>query len=215
MAPANTSLPARTSGPPSAEPAADAHRPPGPRAVPCQPLSTDPGRARRRLQLIGFRDEGKVRFLGIWERSAPARPDRHGRLRASKSRTLPWSESTKRPSAPLPELAAAPSSAAGWPEGCLSALRLPRAVPADDTARKERFEKTDIDDLLSDMTPMEFMLRFTISHPDMHTTIVGTQNPAHLAANVAAASKGASHLTSIRRPRNASARRFGRRIAYI
>jgi aryl-alcohol dehydrogenase-like predicted oxidoreductase len=37
---------------------------------------------------------------------------------------------------------------------------------------------------------MEFMLRFTISNPDMSTTIVGTANPAHLKANVAAAAKG-------------------------
>jgi aryl-alcohol dehydrogenase-like predicted oxidoreductase len=40
------------------------------------------------------------------------------------------------------------------------------------------------------MSRMEFMLRFTLSHPDMHTTIVGTANPQHLADNVAAASKG-------------------------
>ena len=56
--------------------------------------------------------------------------------------------------------------------------------------RRERFEQTDIGDLLGDLTPMEFILRFTISHPDMHTTIVGTNNPEQLAANVAAASKG-------------------------
>jgi len=40
------------------------------------------------------------------------------------------------------------------------------------------------------MTTMEFMLRFTISHPDLHTTIVGTKNPEHLADNVAAAVRG-------------------------
>jgi aryl-alcohol dehydrogenase-like predicted oxidoreductase len=40
------------------------------------------------------------------------------------------------------------------------------------------------------MSPMEFMLRFTLSNLDMTTTIVGTANPAHLAANVAAAAKG-------------------------
>ena len=45
--------------------------------------------------------------------------------------------------------------------------------------------------LLGDgMTRMEFMLRFTLSHPDMHTTIVGTANPAHLADNLAAARSG-------------------------
>ena len=57
-------------------------------------------------------------------------------------------------------------------------------------ARRERFAQTDISDLLGDMSSMEFMLRFTISHPDMHTTIVGTKNPDHLAANVAAAANG-------------------------
>ncbi|HSF32165.1 MAG TPA: aldo/keto reductase [Candidatus Tectomicrobia bacterium] len=36
----------------------------------------------------------------------------------------------------------------------------------------------------------EFMLRFTITNPDMHTTIVGTLNPAHLQENVAAVLKG-------------------------
>ena len=57
-------------------------------------------------------------------------------------------------------------------------------------ARRERFEQTELDDLLGDMSPMELMLRFTLSHPDLHTTIVGTKNPDHLAANVAAAAKG-------------------------
>ena len=35
-----------------------------------------------------------------------------------------------------------------------------------------------------------FLLRFTLSHPDMHTTIVGTMNPHHLAENVRAAEAG-------------------------
>jgi aryl-alcohol dehydrogenase-like predicted oxidoreductase len=34
------------------------------------------------------------------------------------------------------------------------------------------------------MTPMEFILRFTFSNPDLDTTIVGTANPEHLKANV-------------------------------
>ena len=57
-------------------------------------------------------------------------------------------------------------------------------------ARRERFAQTDLSDLLGDMTPMELMLRFTISHPDMHTTIVGTKNPDHFEANVNAAEQG-------------------------
>src|SRR5207245_182478 len=34
------------------------------------------------------------------------------------------------------------------------------------------------------MTPMEFILRFTFTNPDLDTTIVGTINPAHLQTNL-------------------------------
>jgi aryl-alcohol dehydrogenase-like predicted oxidoreductase len=60
--------------------------------------------------------------------------------------------------------------------------------------RKDRWEtwnKADLDDLLAageDRT--RFLLRYTISHPDMDTTIVGTLDPAHLAANLAALAAG-------------------------
>lgn len=57
-------------------------------------------------------------------------------------------------------------------------------------ARRKLWQAAKIDDLLQGMTPMEFMLRFTISNPDMSTTIVGTANLAHLGDNVAAAAKG-------------------------
>jgi aryl-alcohol dehydrogenase-like predicted oxidoreductase len=57
-------------------------------------------------------------------------------------------------------------------------------------ARRQRWLEAAAEDLLGDMTPMEFMLRFTISHPDMSTTIVGTANPAHLEHNVEVAARG-------------------------
>lgn len=58
-------------------------------------------------------------------------------------------------------------------------------------ARRKRWLESEVADLLQGMAPMEFMLRFTISNPDMATTIVGTANPAHLEANVRAAAEGA------------------------
>ncbi|MEA2640960.1 MAG: hypothetical protein QOF51_2354 [Chloroflexota bacterium] len=52
------------------------------------------------------------------------------------------------------------------------------------------WQEAELDDLLGDIPRMEFMLRFTISHPDMATTIVGTANPEHLHDNVDALQKG-------------------------
>ena len=48
----------------------------------------------------------------------------------------------------------------------------------------ERWQKVHLDDLLEGMTPMEFILRFTFTHPDLHTNIVGTISPSHLQHNV-------------------------------
>ncbi len=54
-----------------------------------------------------------------------------------------------------------------------------------------KFGEARLNDLLDEgESRTAFMLRFTISHPDLHTTIVGTKNRDHLAENVAAARKG-------------------------
>ena len=54
----------------------------------------------------------------------------------------------------------------------------------------ERWQQVQLDDLLAGMTPMEFILRFTFTHPDMDTNIVGTINPAHLQDNLNALRHG-------------------------
>jgi aryl-alcohol dehydrogenase-like predicted oxidoreductase len=48
----------------------------------------------------------------------------------------------------------------------------------------ERWRRARLDDLLDGMSPMEFILRFTFTNPDLDTTIVGTVNPAHLKSNL-------------------------------
>jgi aryl-alcohol dehydrogenase-like predicted oxidoreductase len=52
------------------------------------------------------------------------------------------------------------------------------------------WEHAKMDELLEGMSATEFLLRFTMTNPDMHTTIVGTLNPAHLLENVAAVLRG-------------------------
>jgi aryl-alcohol dehydrogenase-like predicted oxidoreductase len=68
-----------------------------------------------------------------------------------------------------------------------------RGAPASgkqDGMHWERWKQAQIDDLLGEMSPVEFVLRFTFTHPAMSTTIVGTVNPAHLQSNLAALRKG-------------------------
>ena len=53
------------------------------------------------------------------------------------------------------------------------------------------WEKAQLDELRgAGESPTAFLLRFTISHPDMDTTIVATKNPAHLAENLQAVAAG-------------------------
>ncbi len=52
------------------------------------------------------------------------------------------------------------------------------------------WEQAQLDELLEGMSATEFMLRFTITSADVHTTIVGTLNPTHLQENVAAVLQG-------------------------
>jgi aryl-alcohol dehydrogenase-like predicted oxidoreductase len=60
---------------------------------------------------------------------------------------------------------------------------------AEETWRS--FQRAGLDVLLEEgESRTAFMLRFTLSHPDLHTTIVGTRNPDHLRENIRAAQKG-------------------------
>jgi aryl-alcohol dehydrogenase-like predicted oxidoreductase len=75
----------------------------------------------------------------------------------------------------------APSDDKGWQRGPLG-LR--------EGEGQRRWESSGIDAVLADMSRMEFVIRFTLSHPDLSTTILGTSRLDHLASNLAIAEKG-------------------------
>jgi aryl-alcohol dehydrogenase-like predicted oxidoreductase len=51
--------------------------------------------------------------------------------------------------------------------------------------------RAKLDEVLPEgMSRADLILRYTLSHPHCHTTIVGTCNPQHLAENIAAAARG-------------------------
>jgi aryl-alcohol dehydrogenase-like predicted oxidoreductase len=67
-----------------------------------------------------------------------------------------------------------------------------RPLSQDPGVAQRNWETSGIAALVSaaGMSNMEFILRFTLSHPGLSTTIVGTSNPAHLASNIAVAERG-------------------------
>ena len=147
--------------------------------------------------LAALRDEGKVRFLGM-SGTLPNITD-HIAMGVFDVFQIPYSAIEREH-----EQAIADANAAG--AGIVVRGGVARGVPVAPqeriesmtgpfrealARRKAKFEEAKVDDLLDGMSRMEFMLRFTLSHPGMHTTIVGTANVAHLQDNLAAAAKGA------------------------
>ena len=72
-----------------------------------------------------------------------------------------------------------------------------RGAPSTDERNRTRgaeaysvWEAAKMDELLDGMSAMEFVMRYTATHPKVHTNIVGTLNPDHLRDNLAAISKG-------------------------
>ena len=92
-----------------------------------------------------------------------------------------------------PEHAGAIASAAAAGVGIVIRGGVARGEPGEGQGAAQvwdLWEKADLGELLEDMTATEFMLRSTLSNPNVHTTIVGTLNPAHLEENVEAVVKG-------------------------
>ncbi|MGH3301016.1 MAG: aldo/keto reductase [Streptosporangiaceae bacterium] len=140
-----------------------------------------------------LRDEGKVRFIGM-SGTLPNLPDHIG-MGVFDVFQIPYSAIQR-------EHEELVTAAAAGGAGTLIRGGVARGGPADDKAwragpiglaegeGRRRWTDAELDGALTGMSRMEFMLRFTISHPALSTTIVGTANVDHLRANVAAAEKG-------------------------
>jgi aryl-alcohol dehydrogenase-like predicted oxidoreductase len=140
-----------------------------------------------------LRDEGKVRFLGM-SGILPHLPD-HIAMGVFDVFQIPYSAVQREHE----ELITAAASAGA---GTLIRGGAARGAAADDKGWRQgplglpegeglrRWQSGGVDDLLDGMSRMEFMLRFTLSHPDLSTTIVGTSSIDHLQGNVAAAERG-------------------------
>ncbi len=143
--------------------------------------------------LEGLRDEGKVRFIGM-SGTLPNLPD-HLAMGVFDVFQIPYSL-LQRDHEDLIGRAAeqgagtfvrggaargAPAEDKGWDRG---------PIGVAEGIAKSRWEVAGGDELLDGMSRMELVIRFTLSHPGLSTTIVGTADPAHLASNLAIAEKG-------------------------
>jgi aryl-alcohol dehydrogenase-like predicted oxidoreductase len=137
--------------------------------------------------LLALRAEGKVRFIGM-SGTLPNLPEQIA-MGVFDEFQIPYSALEREH-----EEAIAAASAAG--AGIVIRGGVARGAPSDwGRARpnlpvRDRWDDARLDELLDGMSRMEFMLRFTLSNPDLDTTIVGTGNVEHLRQNVAAATKG-------------------------
>ena len=147
-------------------------------------------------ELALLQREGKVRFIGM-SGVLPNLTD-HIAMGVFDAFQIPYSALEREHETPIHDAAAAGAGtiirggvARGVPVGAPASLeRLPERFRQAYARRRELWDIAELDAVLDGMGRMEFMLRFTISHPDMTTTIVGTANPQHLADNIAAAKKG-------------------------
>jgi aryl-alcohol dehydrogenase-like predicted oxidoreductase len=121
--------------------------------------------------LLDLQRAGKVRFLGM-SGTLPNLPDQI-RMGVFDVFQIPYSAVQSEHEELITEAAAA---------GAGTVIR--------GGAAKGGWDGSELDDLLEGASKTEFILRMTLSHPHMHTTIVGTIDPAHLEANIAAARKG-------------------------
>jgi aryl-alcohol dehydrogenase-like predicted oxidoreductase len=147
-------------------------------------------------ELVELQREGKIRFIGM-SGVLPNLTD-HIEMGVFDAFQIPYSALEREHDVSIHDAATGGAGtiirggvARGLPVAPASTLeRLPERFRQTYVKRRDLWDEARLDDVLDGMPRMEFMLRYTLSHPQMTTTIVGTANPAHLADNVAAAKKG-------------------------
>ena len=145
--------------------------------------------------LKSLQAEGKVRFIGM-SGILPNLPD-HLAMGVFDVFQIPYSAVQRDHEDLITEAADAGAGTfirGGAARGAASEEKNWRVGPLtqDPGVGQRNWETSGIAGLLSEagMSNMEFVLRFTLSHPGLSTTIVGTSNPVHLASNIAVAEQG-------------------------
>lgn len=133
-----------------------------------------------------MQQQGKVRFIGC--SSTHPHIDAYIKMGVFDVFQIPYSALERQHEGAI-------SAAAQAGAGTIIRGGVARGEPGQglgDNNRWGQFEKAKLDELLAEgESRTAFLLRFTLSHPDMHTTIVGTLIPKHLEENIRVAEQGA------------------------
>ena len=142
-------------------------------------------------ELLALQSEGKVRFLGV--SAVLPTLDEQIEMGVFDAFQIPYSALQRDHEDVITR-----ASDAGM--GIIIRGGVARGVPDDWEGRinymvptetmRNWWDDAKLDELLDGMSRVDFLLRFTLSHPDLDTTIVGTANLDHFRANLAAAAKG-------------------------
>jgi len=142
-------------------------------------------------EALAMRDEGKVRFIGV--SGFLPNLDAQVGMGVFDAYQIPYS-ALQRDN----EDAIARASAAG--AGIVIRGGVARGTPDDwenrsyymiaNETMRDHWEEARLDELLDGSSRTAFLLRFTLSNPDLDTTIVGTSSLAHLRENIATAALG-------------------------
>jgi aryl-alcohol dehydrogenase-like predicted oxidoreductase len=133
-----------------------------------------------------IRDEGKVRHIAV---SMAGRSEGYGYVQLQGylgwdvfEAMQVWYSAVIRYS----ERAISEAASQGWGTIIRGLVRQPY-----DVTLEEGFERASLDELRAPgESRMRFLIRFAISHPDLHTAIIGTSSLDHLAENIAAVEAG-------------------------
>lgn len=142
-------------------------------------------------EALALRDEGKVRFVGV-SAVLPTLSEQID-MGVFDAFQIPYSALQREHEAEI-------SRAAEAGMGIIIRGGVARGAPDDWDRRRyymvsnetmrDYWEQAELDELLDGMSRTSFMLRFTLSHPGLDTTIVGTSNVDHLRDNLATAAQG-------------------------
>jgi aryl-alcohol dehydrogenase-like predicted oxidoreductase len=143
--------------------------------------------------MMALRDEGKVRFLGM-SGTLPNLPD-HIAMGVFDVFQIPYSAVQREHEELISRAASAGAGVlvrGGAARGAPSEEKDWKVPPIglDQGEAQRRWDESGVDELLDGMGRLEFVLRFTLSHPGLSSTIVGTSRIDHLESNLAIAAKG-------------------------